>query len=113
MGGSTSTDKMKPVYLGGGITSAKSFLLPIVEEGRIDGLRRRFGGSIDLREQDRQNALNTIEANSLNLRFKQGKGSVQENNLSNQIALGQGLYGSGSHLHLNESPSQFSIGTAG
>jgi hypothetical protein len=50
LGGSTSTDKMKPVYLGGGITSAKNFLLPIVEEGRIDGLRRRFGGSIDLRE---------------------------------------------------------------
>ena len=53
LGGSTSTDKMKPVFIGGGISSAKNFLLPIVEEGRIDGLRRRFGGSIDLREKER------------------------------------------------------------
>ena len=53
LGGSSSTEKMKPVYIGGGISSAKNFLLPIVEEGAIDGLRKRFGGSIDLREKDR------------------------------------------------------------
>jgi hypothetical protein len=44
---------MKPVYIGGGLSSAKNFLLPIIEEGtltkeKIDNQRRKFGGKIDL-----------------------------------------------------------------
>ena len=43
---------MKPVYIGGGLSSAKNFLLPIIEEGAINDLRRRFGGTIDLDQME-------------------------------------------------------------
>lgn len=41
---------MKPVYTGGGLQSAKNFLLPIIEEGAIENLRKKFGGTIDIYE---------------------------------------------------------------
>jgi hypothetical protein len=38
LGGKTS-DKMAPVFMGGGLKSSTSFLLPIVENGVINNIR--------------------------------------------------------------------------
>lgn len=53
LGGKSTQENMAPVYMGGGLKNSNSFLLPIVEEGVINNVRKRFGSIIDQTEHQR------------------------------------------------------------
>ena len=63
----------QPVYLGG--KSSKSFLLPIVEEGAINNIRKRFGSIIDAEEHEKL----LQQQNMLNLQFTHNEEGARNN----------------------------------
>ena len=61
------------MYLGG--KSSKSFLLPIVEEGAINNIRKRFGSIIDAEELEKL----LQQQNMLNLQFTHNEEGARNN----------------------------------
>ena len=83
-------NRNQTVFMGG--KSSKSFLLPIVEEGTINNIRKRFGTIIDAEEHQKQ----LQQQNMINLQFTHNDEGAR-NNYSH------------SHLNLEQSPSKLSF----